>query len=191
MINGQMDPAILDLILFNDAAQYNLVCNDGTAAGFYFKSGNPDKWVLHFQGGGWCFDEPSCAERMKADPQLMSSSVWSDTYPVSGLMDLNPYNNPDWFDATFVYMPYCTSDSFSGSRAPSNETFGWSFYGKYVLTGTIDVLLDLGLKNATYVLISGCSAGGAAVFANADYIADMLPDMDGRIVKRSSRCWLF
>ena len=22
-----------------------------------------DKWVLYFKGGGWCYDEKSCAQR--------------------------------------------------------------------------------------------------------------------------------
>jgi hypothetical protein len=91
--------------------------------------------------------------------------------------------NPDWHDATYIYLPYCTSDSFSGMKDASPQTFGWHFRGKRVLTYIVQSLLSVGLGSATQVLVSGCSAGGVAVMANLDYVASLLPKMSGRIIK--------
>jgi len=99
-------PAALNLILFENATENKAVCNDGTPSGFYFKEGNPNKWIIHFQGGGWCFDENSCLYRMKNDPFLMSSNTWPKQYSPDGLFDQNATLNPDWFDATYAYLPY-------------------------------------------------------------------------------------
>ncbi len=88
---------------------------------------------------------------------------------------------------TFAYsFRYCSSDSFSADTAPSNATGGWHFRGKRILTGAIDVALQLGLATASQVLISGCSAGGVAVIANLDYVVSMLPALEGRVVKGHS-----
>jgi hypothetical protein len=67
----------------------------------------------------------------------------------------------EWSDATFVYVPYCTSDSFSADTPASNNTFGWSFRGRRVLTAVINKLLQAGLAQSPNVLLSGCSAGMA------------------------------
>jgi len=153
------------------------VCNDGTKAGYYFKAGNPDRWIIHFQGGSWCIDEPSCQSRYKQDLRLMSSSPWTPTYTVGGLFDTNMTNNPDFYDATYVYLPYCSSDSFAANRSASNATFGWNFRGRAILYEIIQIILPKGLASANEVLLSGCSAGGAAVIANVDYVASLLPPL--------------
>ena len=62
----------LNPILYPDA-----VCNDGTTAGFYFApSGTPSPTTLfiYLQSGGWCYDEDTCAARMRRSPYLMSSA---------------------------------------------------------------------------------------------------------------------
>ena len=51
------------------------------AAAYYFRpgSGSGDaRWLIRFQGGGWCTDTGSCQLRMDTAPWLMSSKL----YPV-------------------------------------------------------------------------------------------------------------
>jgi len=123
---------------------------------------------------------------MRTNPGLMSSKVWAPTYSASGVFDNDRNNNPDWHDATFVYMPYCSSDSFSGDLAASPQTFGWHFRGKKILTGVVQAAIGAGLNTAHNVLLSGCSAGGASVVANADFVGSLLPPLANRNFRATS-----
>lgn len=171
-------PVTMPLFLFPtaEAQANNAICNDGSPAGFYFRKGsNPKRWVIHLQGGGWCYDEPSCIARMQSTPGMMSSKAFPSTYEVSGVFSQDSNINPHFHDATYMYIPYCTSDSFSGSRNASAETFGWHFQGKAVLKHAIQTAINLGLGTSSEVLFEGCSAGGAAVVANADFVKSLMP----------------
>ena len=51
------------------------------AAAYYFRPGTGSgatRWLIRFQGGGWCTDTGSCQLRMDTAPWLMSSKL----YPV-------------------------------------------------------------------------------------------------------------
>ena len=59
-----------------------------------------------------------------------------------------------------MYVPYCTSDGYSGRRDASDETGGYAFHGKIVVEAVINDLLDQVLlvktstiKCSTYKLI--------------------------------------
>jgi hypothetical protein len=39
------------------------VCNDGSPAAYYLYKGDPSAWVVHQQGGWWCWDAYSCQVR--------------------------------------------------------------------------------------------------------------------------------
>ena len=41
-----------------------------------------------------------------------------------------------------VYVPYCTSDAYTGTRAPSEASEGLAFYGKHVFTALVADLLE-------------------------------------------------
>ena len=40
----------MPLTLFKDATSRNAVCNDGTPAGYYFRRGTTDRWLIFFEG---------------------------------------------------------------------------------------------------------------------------------------------
>ena len=53
--------SVLDLVRLNDP---NAVCIDGSQAGFYVNQSPDSKvWIVHLQGGHWCYDSASCAAR--------------------------------------------------------------------------------------------------------------------------------
>lgn len=84
--------------------------------------------------------------------------------------------NPDFAGAHAVYVPYCSSDAWSGDRGASNETFGWHFRGKRIVVEVLEQLHrrhGLGDDTET-LLLTGTSAGGAGVLTNADDVAAML-----------------
>ena len=77
------------------------VCVDGSASGYYWKPsstivssrrGNTPSpsnvWIVHLQGGGWCYDEASCKRRcaISTNP-LCSSKYWEMSLPLTGTLD--------------------------------------------------------------------------------------------------------
>ena len=66
----------LDLVKFDDSV--DVYCNDGSSGGYYFRPAVEDAsaaeratWILHQQGGGWCWDDLSCVRR------IISNAGWS------------------------------------------------------------------------------------------------------------------
>jgi len=52
-------------------------------------------------------------------------------------------------------VPYCTSDSWSGTRAESNGEVPFRFMGAAVVHQVVEDLLLLGLRNASLLLLAG------------------------------------
>jgi hypothetical protein len=87
--------------------------------------------------------------------------------------------NPDFCDATTVYIPHCTADMHLGTRTEaSEETWGYIFDGYHNYSTIIEILIsNYGLEDATDVVLTGVSTGGVAVYHNLDYLADRLPSV--------------
>ena len=156
-------------------------CLDGTQAGFYFRPGlNPSLFVITLEGGGYCATEGLC--NVRAGTDLGSSSSWPDQ-PTNANLDKNILlneecaRNPDFCDATTVYIPHCTADIHIGTRTEASaETWGYIFDGYHNFKTIIEILIsNYGLEDATNVLLTGVSTGGVAVYYNLDYLADRLP----------------
>jgi hypothetical protein len=81
----------------------------------------------------------------------MTSTLWPQAINVSGLFSTDPVNNPDFYNFNAAYLPYCTSDTWSGN-ADINQTGPWYFLGKNVLTAVIQDLMMFGLDEAEQVL---------------------------------------
>lgn len=57
-----------------------IVCNDGTAAGFYLrKNPNSKKWIVFLEGGWHCYDKKTCRARWNRLRHLMTSTDWPET----------------------------------------------------------------------------------------------------------------
>ena len=100
--------ATLTLKTFPNALERGLVCNDGTAAGYYLAEGDSDLVLLHQQGGGWCWDEESCEQRKGIYPNLMSSKKWTKNKALSGIFSHDALSSP-LATASKVFVPYCSS----------------------------------------------------------------------------------
>ena len=50
-----------------EADAYGAKCLDGSPPAIYYSPArgdeNQDNWVIYLKGGGWCWDEASCAKR--------------------------------------------------------------------------------------------------------------------------------
>ena len=72
------------------------------------------KWIVHMEGGGWCYDEDECVERSKTD--LGSSKKWPPSGDFTfGFLGDNKLFNPDFYNWNMVFIAYCDGTSFSGN----------------------------------------------------------------------------
>jgi hypothetical protein len=100
---------------------------------------------------------------------------------LSGIASADPSANPDFYDANYVQLNYCSSDLWSGERsatpgAPASDLARWHFRGRTIVRDAIAELLRThGLGEAREVFFMGSSAGGAGTLANADDVRDALP----------------
>ncbi|XP_067647325.1 palmitoleoyl-protein carboxylesterase NOTUM [Eurosta solidaginis] len=164
----------LKLAFLNNAT---VVCNDGSRAGFYLrKNPNSKKWIVFLEGGWHCYDRRSCRARWLRLRHLMTSAQWPDTRDVGGILSPVPEENPYWHNANHVLIPYCSSDSWSGTRSTIDENAEWRFMGAIIIRQVIAELIPLGLGRVSgaELLLVGSSAGGLGVMLNLDRITRYL-----------------
>ena len=110
------------------------VCLDGSPAGYYVHYGKyigtilksynfiyflgttmPKKWIIHLQGGAWCYDEDDCVSRTKTI--FGSSKDWKDCFDdfSPGVMSDDCKVNPHFCGWSMVYVGYCDGASFAGN----------------------------------------------------------------------------
>lgn len=177
----------LHLVDESRAAASGGVCLDGSRPGYYYQPATRSdnaQWLLYFKGGGWCYDEDSCAARAKGE--LGSSDHFPATFAFSGLMDSDPQVNPTFAHFHRVILWYCDGASFAGDRdapvkhAPTNQTI--YFRGRRVLRLLLQTIAERhGLANASEVLLSGGSAGGLATFLHADQVKAQLEELGANL----------
>ncbi|XP_076373441.1 palmitoleoyl-protein carboxylesterase notum1-like isoform X2 [Tachypleus tridentatus] len=174
----QGTPSMRRVYLSNETA----TCNDGTPAGYYLrKSYNSKRWLMFLEGGWYCFDHRSCLSRYLNMRNLMSSEKWPETRRVGGIMSDDPEENPYWWNANHVYIPYCSSDTWSGATPASNA---FAFLGARIIIEVIKDLLPRGLSDGDVLLLAGSSAGGAGVLVNLDRVADTLKSLNAGVEVR-------
>jgi hypothetical protein len=182
------------VLLTEAAARDGAVAIDGSAGSYHIaksppSSPNASKWHVHLQGGGWCWTVADCAGRALGSkgssdlaPNNHSTKILPDECACaqSGYFSADPRRNPTMHDWNHAHINYVDGGSFSGNRsAPvldpaTNQTL--YFRGKRVLRAVLlDMLASQGMDAATEVVLTGCSAGGLAVYLQADYVRSLLP----------------
>ena len=74
-----------------------------------------------------------------------------------------------------AYVPYCSSDIYTGTRAPSEQSEGLAFYGRHIVMAILaDLLENTWLPQAEQLVLMGFSAGAFGTEANCDLVADTL-----------------
>ena len=154
-------------------------CLDGSKPAFYYHKGDAHKFILSFEGGGWCGSAASleatlenCYQRSKT--ALGSSSSYPPTMSIAdGILSDSP-NNPfrGW---SMVHIKYCDGTGHQGFKKDTIEYKGVKlhFRGHNATQGTLNAL------NATYklfsnattdIMVTGQSAGGLATYLWTNYI---------------------
>mmetsp|Transcript_8619 Transcript_8619/g.26759 ORF Transcript_8619/g.26759 Transcript_8619/m.26759 type:complete len:449 (-) Transcript_8619:23-1369(-) len=180
------EPMRLQLLTNDTPETTGAVCLDGSSPGFYFRPAsdpeNAKRWLIYIKGGGWCYEPQDCLQR--SGTILGSSDGWAPTNELGGMMSTDPLVSPSFYAYNHVSIEYCDGASFSGDvDSPVQVAAGTHggangtvyFRGHRILQRIFEVLMDdYGLDSATDVLLTGCSAGGLAVYLHCDEVAEML-----------------
>eukprot|EP01039_Chlorochromonas_danica_P006536 gene6536-7209_t len=110
-----------DAIKYTLSGRHGARCMDGSLPAFYWKKGShnsKDKWLVHFEGGGWCFDPLSCQQRSrgvygssKDYPTCLSKD--SMKHYLSSQASANPMMS-HW---NIIRVRYCDGGSYAGNTA--------------------------------------------------------------------------
>ena len=158
-------------------------CSDGSDYWIYTKKGNSQNLIIHFQGGGACWDDASCTSPFILNPKtgfyFPKINEWLfKAFFSHGILkndlDINPFK--DW---NIVFIPYCTGDLHIGNT----ENRYIDDDGKMKIVnhnGRNNVMkaLEWAKSNVTdnnKILISGESAGGVGNIFWSSYIVDIFP----------------
>ncbi|XP_003972118.3 palmitoleoyl-protein carboxylesterase notum1a-like [Takifugu rubripes] len=161
----------------------SVTCNDGSPAGYYIREskGSP-RWLLFLEGGWYCISKDTCDSRFQTMKTLMGSSSWSQTRRGRGILSPKPEENPYWWDSNMVFLPYCSSDVWSGTR-PKTENDDFAFLGALIIKEVVKELLSKGLDQAEVLILTGSSAGAIGVLVNVDHVAEQLQTLGHQAVQ--------
>jgi hypothetical protein len=155
-------------------------CLDGSAPSYYFLPGTVNKWVIFFQGGGWCWNPSHCLGRANS-PLGRSGPPTMDPVYEGGrsILSQNPSLNPEFHNWNLVYIQYCDGGSYAGNvtdpvYAPGSATPIY-FRGFQNYLAVMDHLLtQQSLATSSEALLTGCSAGGLAVYHHCNRFAKQM-----------------
>ncbi|XP_029432748.1 palmitoleoyl-protein carboxylesterase notum2-like [Rhinatrema bivittatum] len=151
----------------------SVTCNDGTTAGYYLREAKGNRlWIIFLEGGWCCYNRETCDARYKNIRRLMSSSEWPQTKRGTGILSAQLDENPHWWNANAVFVPYCSSDVWSGTLPKSRHEY--AFMGSMIIQEVIRDLVPKGIKQAKVVMLAGTSAGGTGVLLNIERVAALL-----------------
>uniref|UniRef100_A0A2K6Q3E0 Notum, palmitoleoyl-protein carboxylesterase n=1 Tax=Rhinopithecus roxellana TaxID=61622 RepID=A0A2K6Q3E0_RHIRO len=146
-------------------------------ARYYLKeSRGSRRWLLFLEGGWYCFNRENCDSRYNTMRRLMSSRDWPRTRTGTGILSSQPEENPYWWNANMVFIPYCSSDVWSGASSKSEKN-EYAFMGALIIQEVVRELLGRGLSGAKVLLLAGSSAGGTGVLLNVDRVAEQLEEL--------------
>ncbi len=163
----------------------NTLCSDGSEFAIFVKKGKSQNLIIHFSGGGACWDDKSCANPISlwstfdGDTRDLKSFYFPSLLRIfpKAISGLGDYENPSngFRDWNIVFIPYCTGDLHIG-----NTTNSYVFNGKQFEihhNGRNNSLAALewvftNFKETNKVLVSGESAGAYGSAFWAPYIAD-------------------
>jgi hypothetical protein len=184
------------------------LCLDGTPGAFYFARGaSASKWMVWHEGKAWCLSEEDCVKRANATDGRggWSASGWPSkpgclppTIPFAGKPEiedtaqLSPMSksNPTFHDFNMVFVKTCDGGSWSGNQ-PRVSPGGLYYRGASILKATIDALVEMGIENATEIVIGGGSAGALGVYRHVNYYVERLNPVGLKRVVALPDCGFF
>merc|ERR1711910_34755 len=153
------------------------VCNDGTTATYYYSSGalSSSKLLIYTEGGGSCKSIEACNNRCtNPDSSYRCTAATDPTLTVNyTFWSSDQDTNPAFHDFGKIWINYCSSDVWTGSRDASSETGGYHFHGKDILKAVVDdIIADQTSANINQIVLLGTSAGTGGAYHGCDLVAN-------------------
>lgn len=166
---------------------------------FLMQIGDPRKLVIALDGGGACWDAPTCLGSPLLGASLYSQTVDetpADAAQVGGIFDADNPDNP-YLDYTKVFIPYCSADVHWGSRdtlytlrRPGQPDLDWvirhrgteNFLAVLHWLRTEGPLDGLDLGDVHDLTLGGASAGAYGATAAFPYVAELVPNARLRLI---------
>jgi hypothetical protein len=174
------------------SASTGAVCGNGSQYKFFVnRVPNTRNTLIYMEGGGACWDYPSCSGqsgiRGARNPNGIPDDYMSLLNPGSSMVSpfvvrLHPWTRTKVQNWNLVYVPYCTGDIYSGDKVavysdPSGQkpSLIWHHNGLRN-TRAVVAWLKNHLPRPTQMLATGCSAGGTGSLNNYSPLRrDMAP----------------
>jgi hypothetical protein len=158
------------------------VCRDGSPTGFFVRFSSASRsLMIYLEGGGTCFNQTTCdwtphnvGETVTGETVVASRAARRPQVPwTTGILDTASKANPvrDW---NMVYVPYCTGDAHSGTRADAvvpGVAGKQQFVGYRNMTKFLSRIVPT-FRSADKVLLTGASAGGIGAGMNFNQTQD-------------------
>eukprot|EP00927_Polykrikos_kofoidii_P032667 TRINITY_DN27760_c0_g1_i1.p1 TRINITY_DN27760_c0_g1~~TRINITY_DN27760_c0_g1_i1.p1 ORF type:complete len:572 (-),score=70.53 TRINITY_DN27760_c0_g1_i1:303-1808(-) len=169
-------------------------CLDGSPPAYYHRLGsvrNRSKWLLYFQGGGWCtFSERAwprgmrasihehCVERARTSRGSTKFDPATNDFDSKSLFSRDISRNPAMHDWQIVLLRYCDGTFFASNVTEplkfENATI--HFRGAANVRAILeDLVRRRNFGSATDVVVAGCSAGGLAAPLSAGLVQTFAP----------------
>jgi Pectinacetylesterase len=149
-------------------------CGNGQPYNIFLEKKDSNELAIEFMGGGACWDKSSCYGPM----------VKTSIYPLPFVPPVGAFNSDDsakspLSESTYVYLPYCTGDVFSGTRVQKlNESLNVFKVGRTNVEKTFTYLRDANIVQFSEVQklrLVGSSAGAIGSLLNAKFIDSFVP----------------
>jgi hypothetical protein len=152
----------------------NAFCANGTATGIGINpSASGTRVLIYLEGGGACWDALTCytlqtaANFVTGYSQTNFEAESTDTTYLAlpgGFFDRTASANP-FQDYSYVYVPYCTGDVFSGNNVTTLGTNTAHFVGYANVAAVLSRVVPT-FSTADRVVLAGSSAGGYGALHN-------------------------
>ena len=172
-------------------------CLDGSTPIYYHQKGygsGINKWHIHFQGGGWCYNMKDCLYRRQS---ILGSSMREYATPKGTIENKNESScgndahmnsmhklhytsndqkyNPLMYNWNIILVVYCDGGSFASNAEIKYRNMTFYFHGLNIRRQLItNLLYDENMKNAHEIVLSGCSAGALAIYLGIDEMTSMI-----------------
>lgn len=145
-------------------------CLNGTPTGLGVNLvQNATTAVIFLTGGNACFNQLTCFITANTDGYGATKFEQEKTRLVVSLFD-RTHDANRFKDASFVFVPYCSGDVYSGTREDVMlEGSRYTYWGWHNMEQFLARVVPT-LSGVESVLLTGVSAGGFGAFLNFDHV---------------------
>jgi hypothetical protein len=154
------------------------LCGRGGPFAFWARLASPDRLLVYFEAGGFCWDYRSCLPTAS----LFKDHVTDKENPGlrgRGILDLTDPRNP-FHDWSVLYVPSCTGDLYASDstrvyRSADGRMLTVHHRGHVNANAALDWIFRR-VPRPDRVVVAGCSAGSVGSILHAPRIIEQYPD---------------